>query len=250
MATYRDKGIVLRTRSMRDADRHYVLFTETHGKVLILAKGSRRGKSKMSPHMGSFGVVDVMIARGRLIDRLAGADLISPYRSIIGSLEKTALAQGMLLAVDAMTKRELPDERVFSLLTDFLSALDVSPAPAPGRRHLLFDAAIGRLMDALGFGIDLRSCVRCRASLVPEGNAINVVQGGIECRDCKDPVAASISADTIKALRFLRDEPLVSVPLLALSGSVRREVGFITDLMLTTHLEERFSALHYLRAVA
>jgi DNA repair protein RecO (recombination protein O) len=63
MATYRDKGIVLRSKTLRDADRHYVIFTERHGKVLILAKGSRRGKSKMSPHLGSFGVVDIMIAR-------------------------------------------------------------------------------------------------------------------------------------------------------------------------------------------
>lgn len=250
MATYRDRAIVLRTRSLRDADRHYVMFTAEHGKILILAKGSRRGKSKMAPHLGSFGVVDVMIAKGRLIDRLAGAELSIPYKSIIGSLEKTALAQGVLLAADAMTKRDLPDEHLFKLLQDFLDALDVSPAPLPGRRHLLFDAAIGRLMDALGFAIDLRTCVRCRKPLVPEGNAINVVQGGIECRDCKDPVAAPISADAIKALRYLRYESLSAASYLSLAGSVRREVGFVTDLMLTTHLEERFGALQYLRAVS
>ncbi len=250
MATYRDKGIVLRARTLRDADRHYVIFTERHGKVLILAKGSRRGKSKMAPHLGSFGVVDLMIAKGRVIDRLAGADLVRPYRTVMGSLEKTALAQGVLLTVDAMTKRELPEERVFSLLDGWFAALDGCPAPEAGRRHLLFDAAVARLMDILGFGIDLRVCVRCRRPLVPDGNAVNVIQGGIECAACKDPAAPSVSADAIKALRFLRAEPFDAVPNLRLAGNVRREVAFVTDLLLVTHLEERFSALQYLKAVA
>ena len=69
-------------------------------------------------------------------------------------------------------------------------------------------------------------------------------------RRCKDPAAASISADAIKAMRFMRREPFETVPLLNLPGHARREVGFVTDLLLTTHLEERFSALHYLKAVA
>ncbi|HTM68563.1 MAG TPA: DNA repair protein RecO [Candidatus Binatia bacterium] len=250
MATYRDKGIVLRTKTLRDADRHYVVFTETHGKVLLLAKGSRRGKSKMAPHLGSFGVVDLMVAKGRIVDRLAGAGLATPYRSLIDSLEKTALAQGVLLAVDAMTKRELPEPRIFALLAEWLAALDAGPAPDPGRRHVLFDAAIGKLMDVLGFAIDLKRCVRCRNPLVPEGNAVNVIAGGIECAGCKDPGAASVSPEAIKALRFLRAEPFASAPSLRLPSGVRREVGFITDLMLTTHLEDRFSALHYLKAVA
>lgn len=250
MATYRDKGIVLRTKALRDADRHYIVFTESHGKALLLAKGSRRGKSKMSPHLGSFGVVDLMVARGRIVDRLAGAGLVVPYRSIMASLEKTALAQGVLLAVDAMTKRELPEPRIFALLAEWLAALDAGPAPEPGRRHLLFDAAVGKLMEVLGFAIDLRACVRCRKPLVPEGNAVNVVAGGIECAACKDPAASPVSPEAIKALRFLRGEPFSSVPSLRLPSGVRREVGFITDLMLTTHLEERFAALHYLKAVA
>lgn len=250
MATYRDKGIVLRTKTLRDADRHYVVFTERHGKILLLAKGSRRGKSKMSPHLGSFGVVDLMVAKGRVVDRLAGAGLSTAYKSIIGSLEKAALAQGFLLAVDAMTKRELPEERVFELLTEWLAALDACPPPEPGRRHVLFDAAIGRLTDLLGFGIDLHACVRCRAALVPDGNAVDVVAGGIVCASCRDPLAASVSADTIKALRYLRGGPLATVPNLRLPLRATREVSFVTDLLLTTHLEDRFGALKYLRAVA
>jgi DNA repair protein RecO (recombination protein O) len=250
MPTYRDRGVVLRTKTLRDADRHYVIYTEHHGKIVVLAKGSRRGKSKMSPHLGSFGMVDLMVAKGRVIDRLAGAGLAESCRGIITSLSKTALAQGFLLAVDTMTKRELPDDRLFALVREFLLALDAAPEPEPGTRSLAFDAAAAKLMDLLGFGLELGECVSCRSALVPEGNAVNVARGGVECASCRDPLAATASADAIKALRFLRAEPIAAAALLRLGDRARREVGFLTDLLLTAHLEGRFTALHYLKTVA
>lgn len=250
MPTFRDRGVVLRAKTLRDADRHYVIYTERHGKIVVLAKGSRRGKSKMSPHLGTFGVVDLMIAKGRIIDRLAGAGLVEACRGIIPSLPKTALAQGFLLAVDTMTKRDLPDDRLFALVREFLLALDAAPQEEPGTRSLVFDAAAAKLMDLLGFGLELGECVSCRATLVPEGNAVNVARGGVECANCRDPFAQPATADAIKALRFFRTEPVAAAPLLRLNDRSRREVGFLTDLLLTSHLEGRFSALHYLKAVA
>ncbi len=247
--TFRDLGVVLKVKGLRDADRHYTIFTAEHGKIVVLAKGSRRGKSKLSPHLGSFGVVDVMVAKGKIIDRLAGAALVRPHKTVIASLEKTALVQAFLLAVDAMTKRELPEERIFRLIVDFLGAVDASPASAGGRSPL-FDAAVVKLMDVLGFGVDLAACVRCRAPLVPEGNAVDFLAGGIQCGRCRHEVAAPVSADAIKALRFFQRESLPTVPSLQLAPAVRREVAFLADLLLTSHLEERFSALHYLKAVA
>lgn len=250
MPTYRDRGIVLRAKSLRDDDRHYVVYTREHGKVLLLAKGSRKGRSKMSPHLGAIGVVDLMVAKGKVVDRLAGAEMVGAYRGIVASLEKTALAQAVLLTVDAMTKRELPDERVFALLEEWLGVLDAGQDDAANAgRSMLFDAVVSRLTESLGLAIDLRSCVGCRSTLVPEGNAVNVIQGGIECRDCREHTSAAISADAIKALRFLRSGPLEAVPLLRLEGRTRREVGFVTELLLTTHVEQRFNALRYLRAV-
>lgn len=249
MPTFRENAVVLRTKTIRDADRHYVLFTEGRGKVTVLAKGSRKGKSKMAPHLSPFGIVDVMIAKGRVIDRLAGASLVRPCRDIMQSLQKTALAQGFLLAVDALVKRDLTDERTYRLITEFLDAVDTGPEPDDGERGIAFDAAIGKLFDQLGFALELRECVRCRNQLVPQGNALNVLRGGIECGDCRDPLATPVSTDAIKALRFFRQEPVAHSALLRLPPHVRREVSFLTDLLLSSQIENRFHALKYMRSV-
>jgi DNA repair protein RecO (recombination protein O) len=249
MPTFRENAVVLRTKSLRDADRHYILFTESRGKMTVLAKGSRKGKSKMAPHLASFGIVDVMVAKGRVIDRLAGASLVRPYKNLMRSLPRTALAQSFLLAVDTLTKRDLPDERTFRIINEFLEAVDIGPEPEDNERSLAFDAGIARLLDTLGFALELRECVRCRAALVPDGNALNVLRGGVECANCREPLATPVSSAAIKAMRFFRTEPVAAVALLRLSPGTLREVGFLTDLLLSSQIEHRFHALRYMKAV-
>jgi DNA repair protein RecO (recombination protein O) len=249
MPTYRDRGFVLKTKTLRDADRHYTMYTEQHGKVVLLAKGSRRGRSKMSPHLAGFGMVELMVAKGKLIDRMAGASLVTPYRGILESLPKTAVAQSFLLAMDALTKREFPDERLFTLLAEFFQALEAGDEPSAGR-NLLFDAGVAKLLEMLGHGLELGVCVGCRQMLVPAGNAMNVLRGGVECLGCKGPMSMDIGADAIKALRFLRTEPFLAASTLRLDDRCRRETAFVTDLLLMSHLEERFSALRYMKTVA
>lgn len=250
MATYRDTGIVLRTKAVRETDRHYSVFTKTHGKVVLLAKGTRKTKSKMSPHMASVGVVDIMVAKGKVMDRLAGADLVRSYRRIPASLERTAHAQGLLLAVDALTRRELPEPRIFDLAVSYLDALDDERWSAPSGRSLLFDAAAVKLLAVLGFGLELEACVGCRTPLVPEGNALNILRGGMECSSCRRPVSVPVGDGTIKTLRLFGSEPFATVAKLALDEATRRQVVFVVDLLLTTQLESAFGALRYLRSVA
>jgi DNA repair protein RecO (recombination protein O) len=214
----------------------------------VLAKGSRKGGSKLAPHLGSFGMVDIMVARGRVIDRLAGASMVASRARIMDSLERASLLQSFLTAVDALTKREMPDERIFLLIDEVQRTLAEDAHIVPGAgRSLLFDAACARLLDLLGFGVELGECVGCRNALVPDGNAMNIIRGGIECRNCRDGMAMAVSSDAIKALRYLRAAPLATVTQLRMPQRARHDVGFVTDLLLTHHLESRFAALHYLR---
>lgn len=248
MPTYRDRGIVLKTKVLRDADRHYTFLTEHHGKVTVLAKGSRRSKSKMSSHLASFGIVEIMVARGKMIDRLAGASLVRPHRGVLASLEKSAVAQHFFLMIDALVRQDWPDEKVFALAASFLETADALAADALNMT-LVYQAAMTKLLDALGYGLELSACVRCRRALVPEGNAFNLSRGGMECGGCRSEVSAPVSGDAIKALRFLRGETCADAARLALPSAVRRELAVVIDLALSPHLDARAPSGAYLSAV-
>jgi DNA repair protein RecO (recombination protein O) len=249
MPTYRDKAIVLRVQGLRDHDRHYTVFTETHGKLTLLAKGLRRTRSKMSPHMAAFGVVDIMVARGKVFDRLAGASLIESRRTLMDSLPHSSVAQSLLLAVDGLTGKENPESRIFALLRDFMGTVELLPEAALQTRTIVFDAAIIKLLDILGHGLELDVCVSCRRRFGFDGNAMNILRGGIECLDCRGGASSPVSGDTIKVLRFLRAASLGAAPALRLELPIRRQVSFLTDILLTSHLEARFDPLRYMNSV-
>src|SRR3989339_312681 len=247
MATYRDMGIVLKARGLRGDDRQYVVFTELHGKISLLAKGTRKIGSKMSPHMGAFGVVDLMVAKGRQMDRLAGANLRLSFPQVAVSLERTAIAQSLLLAVDSMTRWELSEPRIFELLLEFMTVMDNEGDTYDQRP--IFNAAMIKLFDVLGFGLEIDVCVGCRQPIGFDGNALNVLRGGIECRKCRSGPTPGIMGDTVKVLRFLRRERLSQVGLLRLTDQVRDQVAFIIDVLITSNLEARFDPLQYMSSV-
>ncbi|MFC1639124.1 DNA repair protein RecO [Patescibacteria group bacterium] len=251
MPYYRDKGVVLRSRGLKGDDRHYVVYTEGHGKVSLLAKGTRKLRSKMSPHMAVFGEVDIMVARGKRMDRLAGASLVGSRRAVMESFGRTSHLQSFLLAVDQLTRYELPEPRVYALIVEYMDAVErgVEWRLSPGGRDLLFDAAAVKLLDILGFGLELDVCVGCRRKLAFDGNGLNVLKGGVECRRCRTRDSRGIGGDAVKVLRYLRGEPLSRMPVLRLDEGVRREVAFLTEMQVTAHLEARFDVLRYMNSI-
>lgn len=254
MPTFRDKAIVLKIRPLRNADRQYVVFTERHGKLSLIAKGTRRGKSKMSPHMGSVGVVDIMVAKGRRFDRLAGASLEISRADLAHSFEKSVFAHSFLAAVDALTKRELPEDRIFRLADEFLAAVAACrSSSAAHAAHLaqLFDAALWQLFVILGIAPEVDVCVRCRGPLEERRHHFNVIRGGIECPECSDTADGTvISPQTIKALRFFRSATMQGASVLRLPPTIGRELSWLSEILLCEHADDRYGALRFLKAVA
>lgn len=245
--TFRERAIVLKIKSLRDADRRYVVFTRGRGKLDLLAKGTRRGRSKMSPHMAWFGHVEIMVARGKFSDRLAGASLVRPFPGLMDSLSKSALAQAFLMTVDSLTRREQPEPRVFDLVEELFAALEaVEPPIAGDGRGPLFDAAAIKLLDAVGFGPELDRCVHCRREL-GESAAMNFFRGGLECRDCRQIDSWPVLPETIGRLRRLRQQPLAES---AAERPPYHHVGRLVEALLAGHAEEHFSTLNFLRRVA
>ena len=245
--TFRDRAIVLRITPMRDADRRYLVYSRDHGKIGLLAKGTRRGRSKMSPHMAWFGSVDIMVAKGRVFDRLAGASLKKPFSGILESLPKAALAQGFLMTVDSLTRQEQPDRHLFALIEEFLGALETSiEHRSVNGRGPLFDAAVLKLLDITGFGPELDRCVSCRQNF-NGGVAMSFYRGGLECSACRQSDSLLLLPETVSRLRRFRSEPL--------SASVAEPPPFqatarIIEALLMNQVEERYTAMRFMRQVA
>ena len=65
MSLFRDKGVVLRTYRLGEADQIIVFLTERHGKVRAVAKGVRKTTSKFGGRLEPLTHVDLLLWQGR-----------------------------------------------------------------------------------------------------------------------------------------------------------------------------------------
>ena len=95
MNQYRDKGIVLRTYNLGEADRIVVIMTQDHGKVRAVAKGVRKTRSKIGARLEVLSHVEVLLYKGKGLDTVNQVELIessAPLRPRSSALTKPVRA--------------------------------------------------------------------------------------------------------------------------------------------------------------
>ena len=88
---YRTEAIVLKRRDFGEADRLLTVFTPEHGKLVLLAKGVRKTKSRKAGHVELFTHGTWLVARGRTWDLVTQADTIEPF---VGLREVARVGRG------------------------------------------------------------------------------------------------------------------------------------------------------------
>ena len=70
---YKTEAMILRRRSVGEADRIFDIYTPNLGRLRLKAKGVRRIKSKLAGHLEMMAVIELVIASGRQLDVITGA---------------------------------------------------------------------------------------------------------------------------------------------------------------------------------
>ena len=129
MSLYRDRGVVLRTYKLGEADRVLVLVTAGHGKVRAVVKGIRRTKSRIGGRLEPLSHVDLLMYEGRELDIVSQAETIEPWRSLHEDL--TCLAQGLAMAeaTEQVAQEREPSSALYRMLVGALRTLASQPGP-------------------------------------------------------------------------------------------------------------------------
>src|SRR5260370_14593342 len=100
MPTYQADAIVLRRLDYGEADRIVTLLTREDGKLAAIAKGARRGRSKVAGSLDLFARSSMMLAKGRNLDVVAQVDRRGDARPRAADLQRTAYARLLAEVLD------------------------------------------------------------------------------------------------------------------------------------------------------
>lgn len=167
MSTYVTEGLVLSLRPHRESSRLYTIYTKDFGKVEAVATGSLKISSKLAPHLLPLSQVEIMVAKGKIWDRLAGAKIIKTLIKLNES-KKIILAQGYLEVVNKLTGWGQSSPDIYNLLISSLEALgNLQTVESDWRepaRQMFFGFSY-QILKVSGLAPDCRMCELCHKDL-------------------------------------------------------------------------------------
>lgn len=139
--TYNATGINLKSAPLGEADRIVTILTREFGLVRAVASGARKPKSKLGGRGELFVVNNLMLSRGRSLDRIAQAETIESYPALSRNLAKLTVAQYWAEMILNQTSSHDATGEVFDWLCQRLADLAASEAGLSPLVHLLYGMA-------------------------------------------------------------------------------------------------------------
>ncbi|MBU0574585.1 MAG: DNA repair protein RecO [Candidatus Margulisiibacteriota bacterium] len=123
MPLYKAKGIVLGSKPFEETGKLVHLFTREHGKMKLIAKGSRRPGSRFGGRLEPMNYCEVLAAAGRNMDILSQIETIESFQQVRD--DPATLNMGLYLVgiVGAATEFGQKNPELFKLLLMSLDKL-------------------------------------------------------------------------------------------------------------------------------
>ncbi len=234
----KEKALVVRSIRHGETSRIITLFTRSRGRVAVIAKGARRGKSTSTGgSVETSNLIEALIyfKPSRSVQTLGQASVLKSYPHIKRDLVLTGYASaGMELLNLSFTDAE-PNPAAFDAAATMLENLENGRGD-PRINLWIFQLA---LLRASGFAVNPLTCPVCGAdeALIGARNIFWLDAGAVCCSDCR-PVSGSslpLSGESVSILRKLTENNSTAVRRLKPSRTARGEISSVLKKYLKYH---------------
>ena len=201
------RAIVLASRPLGEADRIVGLFSQELGRLDAVVKGVRRTKSRWGGRLEPFGVVDLVLFRGRSLYTVTSAQLVATFAHIREDREAMAAAALACEAVAGLFGEEEAHARVFNLLARSLAEIDRGFA-GPAYSAPLVLGVLMKLLHEAGYLPVLDQCAHCGSGGM--ALAFSASRGGLVC-ECSVGEGVPVTPEAVEAMRSSVELPLAEL---------------------------------------
>jgi len=171
--TYKATGINLKSMPLGEADRLITILTREFGLIRVVAPGARKQNSKLRGLCGLFVVNQLLLGKGRSLDKITQAETLESYPGLSKELSKLAASQYLAELVLCHALSEQPQEELYELLNEHLRRLEQLPSRAAGQPGMssvlaLLSHGIFHLLALAGIAPQVQACCVTQHSLTPD----------------------------------------------------------------------------------
>ena len=170
-------SLILRTRSIGEADRLVTLFTWEKGKIAAVARGARKTRSKLASGVDLFTYAFMSLYRGKSLYTVTQVQVKHRFVTFHGDPLRYAYATYLAELVERFLPEEEPFPEIGDLLWGGWDFLDKGGDP-----ELLCRFFELKILLLGGYAPHLRECSRCLQT-APIAH-FSVADGGVLCAAC------------------------------------------------------------------
>ncbi|MCF8031517.1 MAG: DNA repair protein RecO [Desulfarculaceae bacterium] len=178
------RGLVLRLRSLGESDLLVDLFTRRLGRLTAVAKGGKRSKQRFFGVLLAGHLLEMELAPTKSADlwRMESARVREAHVGLRSDYTRLMAAGPVLELLLKATPVQAPQPGALELALATLARLEKSGDPSElGTALVIF---LVRLLDLLGYGLNLDSCLHCGRQIQGAVNGRLSLGGGLTCSSC------------------------------------------------------------------
>lgn len=167
--TYRVTGINLKSMPLGEHDRLMTVLTPERGLIRMVATGCRKPKSKLGGRTALFVTNELLVSRGKSLDRLSQAETLKSYPGLSRHFGLLTASQYLAEIVLHQGLEDRPQAELFTLFCEHLDRLEALPKNAPLSRviaHLV--QGTFHLLALEGVAPQVHACCLSQKAIVPE----------------------------------------------------------------------------------
>lgn len=225
--------VILKSFPYGDTSKIARCYTRDFGKLSLIGKGVRKGKTLRSGYMEPLNHLSLAFYRNpkRELQIFSKAEFINIWLALKRDVKKISYGFAIVELVDKGVTGEEPHEELFELLVNTLNAVD----DATGNINVIFWHFEMKFLSLFGFRPNLSTCPDCDGSL--DSGVFSHERGELVCTNCLGNSESTISLRALSLLKKLKQGSLGDALNLQLKAGDRGEVGGFLDRYLRHHID-------------
>ncbi|UZW16305.1 DNA repair protein RecO [Clostridium pasteurianum] len=231
MSIFNSRGVVIKSMDIKENDKMLWIFTEKFGKITVMARGTKKSKSRLMPISLIFCFANYTLFKGKSMFSINEGEIIDSFQEFLSDLDILTYTSYLCELIDlSMTEGESNRE----LFREFVTAFYLIKNKVGDIETLIRTFEI-KLLTLTGYGLNLDSCVKCRKKLSVSNYLSYQYYGGI-CNECTKDNGKIISYTAFKVLSYLSRLPLDKVYRVNLNSKIKDEIyKVLSDLILQSY---------------
>lgn len=248
---HKTTGIIIKSRSFSEADKHLTVFTKAFGKINAIAKGARKAKSRFGSSLEIFTESKLFLYKKETRDLylVTQTEIVNFFPHLSKDVKKFGFSSAVTEFIYNFVPVSEKNTVLYNLL--ILTLHKINTVKYEEKIFLMF---MVKFLSLAGYKMHLSSCSSCGREVKMESGLnkrISAKYGGIVCNECGagDERSINVLNNTVSIINFMQKKDFDALSRLLITEDTAEEVIKAVLLFLEYHFESGLKSLKILKSL-